>query len=366
VFDSYLLRSVRPTFLEARDSILAADVLRFGGANQDLLWLAFARRGFGQNAVNVDADDAEPIPDFESPLHNEATVVFNAVAQETGEPVNANVFVGHYEARVTPIADTNPATTGPNLDNVARFVPDDPQPQPNSRVPAYEFVANAQGYGHVRFRLTELKPGERRTVTIRFPTNVASRFKGAVATGDGVRHDELIDDTESTNWESDGAPVQGRQVVVDLAGGATTFDVTKVSAHLQPGQNRFTALREFDLYACRGTPAADATTAPNCKRIVNAQDDAFPSVNPRPRAPELILRTWETPRTTATHVVFVVVDNQCTGQESYQGEQDNDPTNATDCRTGSPPLPPRNLDVRAAELQVLSDNPRVDGATSEE
>jgi extracellular elastinolytic metalloproteinase len=365
VFDAYLLAPVAPTFLDMRDAIIAADVIRFGGANQDLLWLAFARRGFGQNAATTGPNDGDPIPDFESPLHEEGTVVFNAVSQETGAPVNANVYVGYYEARATPIADTNPATAGQNLDNVARFVPDD-GPHTNSRHPAYDFVANAPGYGHVRFRLTELKPGETRVVTIQFPTNYASRHQGGVAAGDGTRHHDLIDDTEGTNWESTGAPVQGRQVVVDLAGGAQRFERVKVSAHLLPGQNRFTALREFEVYACDGAPTGDVRTARACKRIVNAQSDAFPSVNPRPRAPELILRTWETPTTTATHVVLVVIDNQCTGQESYQGEQDNDPTNATDCRTGSPPLPPRNLDVRAAELQVLSDRPRVDGATQDD
>jgi extracellular elastinolytic metalloproteinase len=365
VFDGYLLAPVAPTFLDMRNAILAADVVRFGGANQDLLWLAFARRGFGQNAATTGPNDGDPIPDFESPLHDEATVVFNAVSQETGAPVNANVYVGHYEARVTPIADTNPATAGSNLDNVARFVPDDGPHMATGQL-GYEFIANAPGYGHVRFRLTELKPGETRVVTIQFPTNYASRHQGAVAAGDGTRHNDLIDDTEGTNWESTGAPVQGRQVVVDLAGGAQTFEVVKVSAHLF-GQNRFTALREFEVYACDGAPSGDVRTDRACKRIVNSQWDAFPSVNVRPRAPELILRTWETPTTTATHVVLVVIDNQCTGQESYQGEQDFDPTNQTDCRTGSPPaLPPRNLDVRAAELQVLSDRPRVDGATQDD
>jgi hypothetical protein len=138
-----------------------------------------------------------------------------------------------------------------------------------------------------------------------------------------------------------------------------------------PTQNRFTALRAFEVYACTagadpGNPGCDGASELGWKRVVKSQDDAFPSVNPRPRGPELILRTWQAPTTTATHVMFVVVDNQCTGQTSYQGEQDNDPTNITDCRVGSPPLPPRNLDVRAAELQVLSDKPRVEGATGEE
>jgi hypothetical protein len=383
VFDAYLLMPVRPTFLDARDAMLAADVLRFGGANQDLLWLGFARRGFGQNAFNADADDTEPKPDFESPLQDEATVTFNAVAKdEGGQPVPARIYAGHFEARVSPIADTDPATTGSgpganNLDNVARFVPDDGA-RTNSRHRAYEFVAHAQGYGHVRFRLTDLKPGEVRTVTIQFPTNWASRHKGATATGDGTRHEDLIDDTEGTNWEVAGEPAQGRQVLVQLAG-PQRFDRVKVSAMLlpaqpgeppRPAQNRFTALRAFEVYACTagedgGNPTCDPADEDGFKRVVKSQADAFPSVPPRPVAPDLTIRTWPASTTTATHVLFRVVDTQCTGQDAFHGEQDNDPANSTDCRVGGP-LPPRSNEVRAAELQLQSSKPSVIGATAED
>ena len=64
----------------------------------------------------------------------------------------------------------------------------------------------------------------------------------------------------------------------------------------------------------------------------DADEDAFPAVNPRPTAPDLTIRTFEIKSSWATHVKFVVVDNQCTGTPSYLGEQDNDPTNPTNCR----------------------------------
>ena len=80
-------------------------------------------------------------------------MTFRAVAPDEGNAVitNAKVYVGHYEARVSPIADTDPTSNAPatspastnNLDDTAKFVPG-----------TYEFVANAAGYGHVRFRLT--------------------------------------------------------------------------------------------------------------------------------------------------------------------------------------------------------------------
>jgi extracellular elastinolytic metalloproteinase len=358
VFDAFLLMPPTPTFLDARDAYFAADMMRFGGANRDILWLGFARRGFGENAFVTGPEDRMPVPSWRSPEHEEATLVFNAVAKDEGNaPIeNASVFVGHYEGRVTPAA-----TTAPD-ENTLELVP----PAAGGRFRTYEFVAQAEGYGHVRFRISGLRAGETRNVTIRFPTNWASTHKGAVASGDGERHDHLIDDTEATNWESVGPPVEGQRVLVELDG-RRTFDRAKVSAHLLPGQNRFTALRAFELRACNETLArsCDPDDAGAWRLIHRSRSDAFPADNPRPVAPHLILRTFELPRTSATHVLFTVVDNQCTGQTSFHGKQDRDPRHETDCRIGTP-LPPRNLEVRAAELQLQSSRPVVVGAQQSE
>ena len=380
-YDAMVLMPVGPTMLDARNAVLAADMARFGGANQNELWYAFATRGFGESAVAVDRSDVQPKPAFDSPHHSEATVRFRAFAEdERNAPVNATVYVGHYEARVSPIADTN-AATGPangsqpadasNLDNVASFTPR-----------LYEFTANAPGYGFMRFR-TSFRPGESRTIDLYFATNWASRHKGAVAAGDGVRHDQLIDDTELTNWHSGGAPVQGRQVTVQLGGGAHKLDRAQVSAYLTlenedpddpemppppptPGtQNRFTALRQFELWGC--TAGASCLTAGNWSLIYRSAEDFFPSDPPRPVAPEINLRGFDLRgkqrSNRFTHVRLVVLHNQCTGNTAYHGDQDNDPGMVADCRTGSPPtFVPRGNDVRAAELQVYSGDHRVKGA----
>jgi extracellular elastinolytic metalloproteinase len=75
-------------------------------------------------------------------------VTFQATSSETGNPaVKARIYVGHYEARVSPIADTDPATNAPstaranNLDEKATFAPG-----------TYEFIATAPGYGAVRYQ----------------------------------------------------------------------------------------------------------------------------------------------------------------------------------------------------------------------
>jgi hypothetical protein len=481
MFDAMLLMPTAPTMLDARDAYFAADLMRFGGANQDLLWLGFARRGFGEHASVGGTGDTDPVPNFESPMHEEATLTFEAVAKdEGGAPVDADVFAGDYEARATPIQ------------SVERFVPN---PE------GYNFVARADGYGHVRFFIDELQAGEERTVRMHFPTNVASIAQGATASGDGARHADLIDDTEATNWQSapdqpnivmvdppsaaagqygaagaafgpaptdagfagdivlvnDGSanptegcnpligfpagaialvdrgtcpftqkvstaqaagagavivannvagdpfemggadatieipsvmvsladgttirgglpatgtvlsaasvPVAGVQVTIALDG-AQTFRLAKASALLLPGQNRFTALRQFELYACTAgnsaNPSCDGSVDAGWARILRSHKDAFAAPNPRPSAPDLTLRTFQLPTSSATHVKLVVVSNQCTGNPAYQGAQHDDPlAPSPDCRT----TPVGAEEVRATELQLLTSTPAVDGAT---
>ncbi|HXF57618.1 MAG TPA: peptidase M36, partial [Actinomycetota bacterium] len=119
------------------------------------------------------------------------------------------------------------------------------------------------------------------------------------------------------------------QVTVDLAGDApVTIDRVQVSALLF-NQSRFTALRQFriDVSSDGGLTYRTVLTSP---------PDAFPGFNPRPVAPELILREFRlSAPVEATHVRLVVLNNQCTGNPAFQGEQDADPLNTTDCRVGA-------------------------------
>lgn len=60
VFDAMKLQPCNPGFLDARDAVLAADRADFAGANQCLIWDAFAKRGMGYSAKqgsNNAADD---------------------------------------------------------------------------------------------------------------------------------------------------------------------------------------------------------------------------------------------------------------------------------------------------------------------
>ena len=355
LFDAYLLMPASVSMLDARDAYLAADMMRFSGANQTELWRAFAKRGMGEFAATAGSNDDNPTPSFESKTEaNEAAVTFAATAlDESNAPVKAKIYVGDFEARVTPIADTDGTTAlGPS----AKFVPG-----------TYSFIAQAPGYGMRRFTLT-LAAGAVTSHTVGMQTNLASGSKGAVATGDAGTHlnlQELIDDTEATNWATTGRTpsVSGASVTVDLAGSAPVkIDRVQVSSMLRHrqqtraqdsgSQSRFSALRQFAIETC----ASACTTGGSFTRIYESAPDAFPSGVPRPLSPSLNLRGFDVPDTQATHVRLVVLQNQCTGTAVYRGEQDTDPANATDCVDAST----RENEVRAAELQVFGRAPAPD------
>jgi extracellular elastinolytic metalloproteinase len=350
-YDAWLLMaSGAASMLNARDAMLAADLVRFGGANQDLLWDTFASRGFGDGAVQNGTNDVDPVPSFVSPFADEATVTFAPVDLE-GNPIDgAELFVGTYEGRVTPVADTDGATS---LDDTVDLVPG-----------TYEFIARADGFGATRFSL-DLKPNMDKLAEVSMPPNLASGANGATATGEGTNLASLIDDTEASNWAflgAEGAGVAGRSVTVRLDPSRPSWQIDRiqVSAQLRtrnqndPGgdtasQNRFSALRSFEIWTCQVKGDVDCSEDGDFGLLFTSPEDAFPAVRPRPRAPNLVLTEFDVPKTKATYVRIVVLTNQCTGTPGFAGDQDDDPVNITDCAAGTV----QDDIVRIAELQVF-------------
>jgi uncharacterized repeat protein (TIGR01451 family) len=119
---------------------------------------------------------------------------------------------------------------------------------------------------------------------------------------------------------------------------------------LQSGQNRFTALRAFEIWTCNATSGADCSSNAGYTLALTSAPDAFPGAKPRPVSPNLIARSFAIPKTKATHVRLVVLTNQCTGIPGIQNDSDNDPLNDSGCVTGSA----QDDNVRAAELEVFT------------
>ena len=347
VFDGFLLSQSSVTMVGARDAMLAADVMRFGGANQDLIWNAFAARGLGETASTASGADTDPVAGFSSPFSAEGTVRLRPVDEDHAAVTNAKLFVGNYEARVTPVADSDPATP---LGDSLQMVPGH-----------YDFVIQAPGHGAFRTRAVVL-PGHTTVLDAELPTNLASSANGATATGDGVNLGSLIDDTEGSNWAFLNGDIAGRQVTVRLDPSGTSQEIgrVQVSALLRPRnqqdpggdtetQSRFSALRQFQLLACTLGPGVDCTQDSQFKLIYTSAEDAFPGGAPRPIATDLNLRSFDIPDVHASFLRLRVVSNQCTAGPDFQGDQDNDPANVTDCDQGSI----QGTRVRVSELQVF-------------
>ncbi|MEO5852007.1 MAG: M36 family metallopeptidase [Nocardioides sp.] len=348
LFDSFLLQQGATSMLDARDAMLAADTMRFGGADLPQMWAAFARRGMGAGASTPDADSGEPTPSFASPLGTNTEVTFGASGA-------AEIFVGDYEARVTPVADT---VAGSALGATASFTPG-----------TYRMLAVSPDHGSQRFTLTVPPGGGTQRVTVDDTgINLAASAVGATvigATPGSLNPESLIDGTEDTNWggvTTTNVHESTPSVAVDLAGDVQTLRRVQVSAMLTPAPadpnalplaadpdsgSRFTALRRFAVESCLTDCASPSAT---WTRFFTSPDDAFPSQAPRPVAPTLTMRTFDVPATQAAAVRLVTLDNQCTGNPAYAGELDNDPANATDCATASD----RGTIVHAAELQVFA------------
>ncbi|MEO3773881.1 M36 family metallopeptidase [Micromonospora sp. B9E7] len=98
---SFLLQAAsQVSMLDMRDNMLTADLLRFGGANQDLIWAEFARSGMGRDATTNGAGDTDPTPSFASPRGGNATLTLRPRGDSADAPIR--VYVGAYEARATP------------------------------------------------------------------------------------------------------------------------------------------------------------------------------------------------------------------------------------------------------------------------
>ncbi|HEX8095669.1 M36 family metallopeptidase [Jatrophihabitans sp.] len=353
VYDGWLMQPAADSMLDARDSYLAADMMRFGGANQAALWTAFAKRGFGKDASTNGTDDTDPRPSFVGLTGSQAGTVnftLSAVDQGGAKVSGAKLYVGPYSAGVTEVATSN-------LNGGVTF---------NAEPGTYTITVRKAGFGVQSFTQTvTARTTASRTLALK--TNLASAANGATVTGDAtsVNTGALIDDDESTTWTDNTAVpvnVSKPSVTVRLARTATgpaTVRTVQVSAFTQQTGGRFDALRQFAIAVCTASTAnANCTSPAGFTTIYTSPSNAFPGVQPRPLAPDLLMRRFDVPDRTATHLKLIVLHNQCTGGPAYQGDQDNDPTSDSDCVTGAsttnPLFTPSGPTVKAAEIEAFS------------
>ena len=103
MFDAFLLQQGATSMLDARDAMIAADQMRFGGANKE-------RCGRPSPAAAWAPARPPSTPTTTSRPELRHPDGPNSHDHLRARPAAAKIYVGDYEARVTPVADTDPTT----------------------------------------------------------------------------------------------------------------------------------------------------------------------------------------------------------------------------------------------------------------
>ncbi len=99
------LQPCSPGFIDGRDALLAADTQLFGGANHDIIWIAFSKRGLGLDAFQGSSSDRS-----------------DGVADTTVPPQFIPGGCGAYGGKITlPVGFSNGICEGDKLANGASF-----------------------------------------------------------------------------------------------------------------------------------------------------------------------------------------------------------------------------------------------------
>lgn len=119
VMDGLKLQPCNPTFLEARDAILLADMVNNGGVNQCRIWEAFTKRGMGENADDGGNHNSVAVTaNFDPPLQCLNELVFTKSAApapaQIGQVLTYTLFAANYTSATLTgvrITDTVPVST---------------------------------------------------------------------------------------------------------------------------------------------------------------------------------------------------------------------------------------------------------------
>ncbi len=110
VMDGLKLQPATPTYLEARDAILLADQVNNGGANSNLIWQAFAKRGMGFSASdNGDPNSLTVTESFDLP--DEQFSIDDVTVNEGDSGTTDAVFTVTLSAEAAETTTVNYATS---------------------------------------------------------------------------------------------------------------------------------------------------------------------------------------------------------------------------------------------------------------
>ena len=325
VFDAYLLMADgEVSMLEARDAYLAADRMRFGGANQAEPWTAFARRGFGENAASPatkDGDDA--LHRHRQPGSGPELRV--AAAQRRG---HASPSRPSTSRATRSSASCSSATTRPT----SRRSPTPTRRRPRARPSARPRASTPSSPG----RTAAARQKFTRNVAAAAPSTSASRCRPTTPRRPTAPRSPATANPALADRRHRGVQLGRRDRAPNVEGATgdgqarrralvSRVQVSALLRAVDEGDDQDDPATRTASPRCassRSRPArAPAPTTATSTRIYTSPDDAFPGGVPRPLAPDMILRDFDVPDTRATHVRLVVLTNQCTGNADLQGRE---------------------------------------------
>jgi hypothetical protein len=115
VIEGMKLQVCRPGFVDGRDAILLADKMLYGGANQELIWRAFAKRGLGFSASQgsslsrldqVEAFDLPPVFACAAP-----GITVTPIGGTSVEPGRNTIYLGYGPQSIRLEASGDPTFT---------------------------------------------------------------------------------------------------------------------------------------------------------------------------------------------------------------------------------------------------------------
>jgi extracellular elastinolytic metalloproteinase len=200
-----------PSYLDMRNSILAADLVVGKGKDQKTIWKVFAHRGMGYFAAAIDGDDGQPVEDFSMPpAANTPRGTLTGKVTDQGAPAagltiafggHASGFAGDYQA----------ATAADGTYKITGIIP-------GTYAKVY---ARGAGYDQVVKTLSINSGTKTENWSVRkdWAASAAGAsvlsFTGPDYTAFGCGPGSLIDQSQSAGWGSD---VGGQNVVIRLSG----------------------------------------------------------------------------------------------------------------------------------------------------
>jgi extracellular elastinolytic metalloproteinase len=239
VLDGMKLQPVNPTFKQARDAILQADVALTGGQNQGLLWSAFAKRGFGFS--------------FNSGTSSSSTTVvqaFDVPGQIGGKVMNDANDNGAIDAGETGLANI-PVYLDLNNDSVRQT--NEPQ-QLTDSIGNYVFNGLAANTYTVRVATPagqrQTSPASSYSVVVSGPNAVNVERNFTLTNRARISGFTYNDRNWSNSFDPSDAPLANQRVFIDSNNSGTwdnsSFDLTNTTPLSLP-DDRTTRFSNFDV-----------------------------------------------------------------------------------------------------------------------